>query len=127
MRTSGKTAPVFRDGAEKIIAADYSGYHGAHAIRIFNIFSDRGILGQCYCGAIWGDLSNDGAINPVDVVKIMNYVYRWLDQRVFPPNWNCPKPLGDISCDGLINPVDVMKYVNFVYRSLHQRCANPCD
>ena len=74
---------------------------------------------------MWGDVSGDGLINPVDVVKMVNYVYKSNDQRAQPPN--CPRQAGDVSCDGNVNPVDVVKYVNYVYKGQTDAfCANPC-
>jgi hypothetical protein len=87
----------------------------------------------CYCGLttgngrLWADLSNDGAVNPVDVVTIVNYVYKSIDRRIYPAGWNCPRKLGDVNWDEAINPVDVVRYVNYVYKSMVTAiCLNPC-
>jgi len=61
---------------------------------------------------IVGDVNEDGLINPVDVVLLVNYVYL---------NGVPPEPVpeaGDINCDGSVNPVDVVLLVNYVYRAL---------
>ena len=79
----------------------------------------------CECG-IWGDVSGDGAVNPVDVVKLVNFVYKGLDQRN--PLPVCPKEPGDVNCNGAVNPVDVVLYVNYVYKGLTPfPCTDPCS
>ncbi|MBU0959386.1 MAG: hypothetical protein KKB31_05570, partial [Nanoarchaeota archaeon] len=77
----------------------------------------------CDCG-VWGDLNGDGAINPVDVVFMINKVYLGNDQLVQPPN--CPLQAGDVNCDGNVNPVDVVFMVNYVYLSNNMFCDDPC-
>jgi len=78
----------------------------------------------CNCG-VWGDVTGDGVINPVDVVYMVNYVYLSVNMLVQPPN--CPRLAGDVNCDDNVNPVDVVFYVNHVYLSLNMFCADPCD
>ena len=81
-------------------------------------------VSACDCG-VWGDVTGDGAINPVDVVRMVNFVYKSNDQRVQPPN--CPREAGDANCSAAVNPVDVVLYVNFVYKSNQSGwCADPC-
>jgi hypothetical protein len=59
-----------------------------------------------------GDMNLDGNVNPVDVVILVNYVYRDLGEIPEPPARK------DINCDGALgNPVDVVWLVNFVYKS----------
>jgi len=79
----------------------------------------------CDCG-VWGDVSNDNQANPVDVVRMVNYVYKGqLDAILQPPA--CPRSAGDVSCDGNVNPVDVVRYVNYVYKGQTDVfCADPC-
>ena len=81
---------------------------------------------QCNCG-VWGDVSNDGHINPTDVVRMVNFVYKGQTGALLPPNgFNCPEKLGDANCSGAVNPVDVVLYVNFVYKSNQSGwCADP--
>jgi len=67
----------------------------------------------------------DGNINPVDVVYIVNYVYKNLDARPVLPN--CPGNNGDWNCDGNVNPVDVVWYVNYVYKNSGIGPCDPCD
>ena len=77
----------------------------------------------CNCG-VWGDVNDDGAINPVDVVYMVQYAYLSNDMRVQPPN--CQYEAGDVNCDGAINPVDVVFYVQYTYLSNDMFCADPC-
>jgi len=73
-----------------------------------------------------GDLNNDEAINPVDVVLMVNYVYRSLDSRE-PLATTCAVGNGDWDCSGDINPVDVVYYTNFVYKATGANPCDPCD
>jgi len=79
---------------------------------------------SCDCGE-WGDVNGDLAVNPVDVVFMVNFVYLANDMRVHPPD--CPYDTGDVNCDGNVNPVDVVFYVNYVYLGNNMFCASPCD
>jgi hypothetical protein len=81
--------------------------------------------GDCFCGDPVGDANCDAAMNPVDVVYMVNFVYKNLDARCYPVGWNCPYDLGDVNCDNGINPVDVVYYVNYVYKNLNAFC-DPC-
>lgn len=83
-----------------------------------------GIPCNCDCG-VWGDITGDGAINPLDVVWQVLCIY--LDgacEIVEPPN--CPYQAGDVNCDGNLNPVDVVFYVNYVYLNWDVFCPDPC-
>jgi len=71
------------------------------------------------------DLNLDGGINPVDVVFIVNYVYRGIDMRE--EIASCPGRNGDWNCDGAINPVDVVLYVNYVYLGIGDGPCDPCE
>jgi hypothetical protein len=77
---------------------------------------------RCACPGFC-DLDGNGTLNPVDVVYIVNYVYKFMDSRVSLPA-SCFSENGDWNCDREINPVDVVYYVNFVYKS---QGAGPCD
>jgi len=79
----------------------------------------------CVCG-VWGDVTGDDLVNPVDVVYMVQYVYKNEDGLCSPPFWTCPQPLGDANCDGAVNPVDVVIYAHFVYANLNGFCADPC-
>jgi len=78
----------------------------------------------CDCG-VWGDVTGDGNINPVDVVFMVNFVY--LGNNMIVPYANCPRDAGDVNCDGNRNPVDVVFYVNYVYLGNNMFCADPCS
>jgi hypothetical protein len=71
------------------------------------------------------DVDVNGSINPVDVVLMVNYVYKQLDARH--PLPDCPRENGDWDCDGQINPVDVVFFVNSVYRGWATVPCNPCE
>jgi len=80
---------------------------------------------ECQCG-VWGEVNGDGAINPTDVVYMVNFVYKNQDARVQPPN--CPLEAGDVNCDSNVNPVDIVYYVNYVYKNLTPwPCLDPCQ
>jgi hypothetical protein len=81
----------------------------------------RGVGCSCFCGDHC-DLNLDGDINPVDVVFMVNFVYKGLDGRG--PLPECVGDNGDWNCDAQVNPVDVVYYVNFVYKS---QGGGPCD
>jgi hypothetical protein len=78
---------------------------------------------SCDCGMVFGDVNSDEALNPVDVVYMVNYVYKQQDARVAPSN--CPFPTGDVDCNNQVNPVDIVYYVNKVYKSQDAFC-DPC-
>jgi len=81
--------------------------------------------GDCFCGDPVGDVNCDAALNPVDVVYMVNFVYKNLDARCIPTGWDCPYNIGDVNCDTAVNPVDVVYYVNAVYKNLNAFC-DPC-
>jgi len=71
---------------------------------------------DCNCGLLWGDVTGDESVNPVDVAYMVNYVYLSLDARVVPPS--CPYEPGDVDCNEIVNPLDVAFYTNYVYKGL---------
>ncbi len=78
----------------------------------------------CDCG-VWGDVTGDGLIDPMDVIYMLNLVYRFTDNLVQPPS--CPYAAGDVNCDEAIDPLDVTIFVNMVYRGNSAgSCGNPC-
>lgn len=77
----------------------------------------------CNCG-MWGDVNGDGSINPVDVIYIVNFVYKGLDGRTVWPE--CPRATGDVNCDNGVNPLDMAYYVQYVYKSQNAFCGDPC-
>jgi len=80
---------------------------------------------DCPCDCdLYGDLNIDGLINPVDVVYIINYVYKNSDARLQIPS--CPGDNGDLDCSGVIDAVDVVYLLNYVYKNQDERC-DPCD
>ena len=79
---------------------------------------------ECDCG-VWGDVTGDGLIDPMDVTYILNLVYRLTDNLVQPPS--CPYAAGDVNCDEAVDPLDVTIFVNMVYRGNSAgSCGNPC-
>jgi len=66
-----------------------------------------------------GDIDQDGTISPTDVVYLINYVYKNLEDPEA-----CYEPCGDINDDGTVNPVDVVHMINWVYKNLVPEC--PC-
>jgi len=80
---------------------------------------------NCFCGNPVGDVNCDAAVNPVDVVYMVNYVYKNQDARCYPAGWDCPYDLGDVDCNGGVNPVDVVYFVNYVYKNQNAFC-DPC-
>ena len=81
--------------------------------------------GVCDCGSAWGDLDNEGLVNPTDVVYLVDYIYKNTDARVQPPA--CPVEAGDMNCDGQLHAADVVILVNLIYKVTDQRCADPCS
>lgn len=77
--------------------------------------------GPCDCSSFC-DLNPDDQINPLDVVYMVNYVYKGLDARPILPA--CPGDNGDWDCNGSVNPLDVTWYVQYVYK---QSGVGPCD
>jgi len=80
---------------------------------------------DCVCG-IFGDLNCDGGLNPVDIVYIVQLVYKNQDARCEPEILDCPILLGDVNCDDAINPLDVIYYARVIYGNRDVFCANPC-
>jgi len=81
-------------------------------------------IASCYCG-VKGDLNNDGQANPLDMVYMVNLVYRGVNNFVHPEGWSCPVVMGDTDCDGIISPVDVINIGIFIYRGRDVMC-DPC-
>jgi|GEM_PF-1771421 len=78
---------------------------------------------DCDCG-VWGDVNDDGSLNPQDVTFMVQYVYFQNDMRVQPPA--CPYEAGDVNCDENVNPQDVTFMVQKVYFTNDMFCDNPC-
>ena len=78
----------------------------------------------CVCGP-WGGIEGDGVINPVDVVYLVDYVYKGWDHRVQLPVW--PYEAGDGICEGQVNPVDAVLFVTDIYKTWDVLCPGPCQ
>jgi PKD repeat protein len=61
-------------------------------------------------GGQMGDVNMDGAVNPTDVVVIVNFVYKG---EGYASTVNA-----DLDCSGKINPLDVVIMVNRVYKDI---------
>jgi hypothetical protein len=59
--------------------------------------------------AIRGDANGDGAVEPGDVVYLVNYLFRGGAS----PD---PLPAGDSNCDGVVGPGDVVYLINYLFR-----------
>lgn len=79
---------------------------------------------ECDCG-VWGDVTGEGNIDPLDVMYMVNHVFRKLDALVQPAS--CPYTSGDADCDEVVTPLDVVLITNIVFRSNGLgSCGNPC-
>ena len=76
---------------------------------------------SCDCAG-YGDCDGNMVINPIDVVLMVNFVYKSVGNPP-PAVPQCPGNNGDWNCDGAINPVDIVLLVNNVYRT----GSGPCD
>lgn len=72
------------------------------------------------------DLNLDESINPLDVIILINHVYKTFDSREVMPA-SCPNENGDWDCNGGVTPLDVTYYVNFVYKSNGTGPCDPCS
>jgi len=76
----------------------------------FNRLNDHRIISITVSeGYICGDVNDDGTIDILDIVFIINYKY-----KTGPP----PDPLvsGDVNSDGDINILDVVSLINYKYK-----------
>jgi len=80
-------------------------------------------IGPCDC-PLNGDWDCSGLINPVDVVWMVNYVYRASGQGPCNPG-HCMQN-GDVNCDGAINPLDVIYLAGWVYLPGKLPPCDPC-
>jgi len=69
------------------------------------------------------DVDMSGSINPIDVVFMVNRVFR--NQNMCEPIPDCPRENGDWNCDGMMNPMDVVLCVSHVYKNQGEPC-DPC-
>ncbi|MEE9442111.1 MAG: S8 family serine peptidase [candidate division Zixibacteria bacterium] len=66
--------------------------------------------GSCYIPHILGDVNMDGNVNILDVVYLINYVYKEGPE---------PEPYaiaGDVNCDNLVNILDINYIIAFIYK-----------
>jgi len=87
--------------------------------------NDVGDACECVCPNLC-DWNDDQQINPVDVVYMVNYVYKGYGSPP-PPIIDCPALNGDWDGDGAITPVDLVWLVNFVYKSWGIGPCDPCE
>ncbi len=81
---------------------------------------------ECDCGTVWGDVTGDDAIDPLDVSYMVAFVYKGQDGRITLPA--CPYQAGDVNCDESVDPLDVATFVGFVYKSLGPwPCVDGCQ
>jgi len=68
---------------------------------------------------LYGDVNWDGIVNIIDIVYLINYIYKY---------GPAPKPVlevGNANCDGTINILDVVSIINYVYKGGGPLCENP--
>jgi len=106
----------------QVISGPDSGY--VDVFHVEDVVTDIVTDTLCDCGT-WGDVNDDDAINPLDIVYMVNFVYKNQDARIQPPY--CPYEAGDVECGGQVNPVDVVYYVNYVYKGLTPWPCYPCE
>ena len=129
---TGKRVGVRRDnGTNKFMFLSMPFYYlrntDAQAV-VDSAVSWFGVAQTCDC-AQFCDANRDGAINPADVVLMVNYVYRsGPSPLVIPLCYQGQRAVnGDWNCDGRLNPIDVVYYVSFVYKSSGVGPCNPCN
>lgn len=76
-------------------------------------------ISNCDCG-LKGDMNCDGYATPLDIVILINYVYKEQDDICSAPN--CPYATGDLDCNELIYPLDVIYHINLVYKEVDNVC-----
>jgi len=124
---TGKIVAAGRDnGTSKFVFLSMPFYYLMEddAAELISVIVDWfGFGPTCDCSGI-GDCSDDGIINPVDVVYMINYALLMTGPPP-PTDPDCPAiNRGDFNCDGRIDLVDVVLLINYVYR---QPAPGPCD
>lgn len=77
----------------------------------------------CDCAGL-GDLDLNGAIDPLDVTILVNFVYKgWHTRELI---LTCPVENGDWDCSGTITPVDVAYCVQHVFKIWGSPPCDPC-
>jgi hypothetical protein len=90
----------------KVIAKDENG--------VLSEWSDSLLVS---IGVLCGDANGSGAVEPADVVYLLNYLFI----AGSPPP--VPVAAGDVNCDGVVNGADVVYILNWLFRN----GPNPCD
>jgi hypothetical protein len=104
----------------RVQAIDWEGKPSGYQQVPYSFSVDTGF--PCDCSDL-GDCNGDHAINPVDVVFLVEFVYK--NSEPAPPDLPfCPAINGDWNCDDAVNPNDVVRIVNFVYKG---QGSGPCD
>ncbi|MCP4705980.1 MAG: hypothetical protein GY865_15385, partial [candidate division Zixibacteria bacterium] len=81
-----------------------------------NIVDGSFYVEQCKCGTICGDFNNDGTFNILDVVFLINYIYKGGP----PPTPSCI--VMDVSKDGIVDIRDVICLIDYRFKF-----GNCCD
>ena len=87
-----------------------SWFSNEHGLLIQPVQNQDGSVTVAPCGGK-GDVDCNGTRNPTDVVKLVNYVYKGMQQF-------CQLSLGDLNCSRTVNPTDVVRLVNYVYKGI---------
>jgi hypothetical protein len=109
-----------------MIDANYKD-HGCFTTGLCDLVFNKGtitIASGCNCSSI-GDCNTDLAINPADVVYLINYALR--NGPAPPTDIACPAiNRGDWDCDDRVNLADIVKMINFVFRYPAPEPCDPC-
>ena len=67
----------------------------------------------------YGDVNFDGVINLLDIVYLIEYLYK---------DGPAPQPqpfVGDVNCDGQVTLIDIVGIIDYLYRDAGPLCGNP--
>ena len=118
--------PVLLDPFDIYLDSDGDGYADV-VVGQFDADEGRAHIFSCHCTCdcdVWGDVTGDGNVNPVDVVFMVNRVY--LDNDMTAQHDNCPRDAADVNRDDAVNPVDIVYFVNRIYLDHDMFCVDPC-
>jgi hypothetical protein len=79
--------------------------------------ADGAWLGGCEGASVLrGDANGDGAVDPADVVYLINYLFK---------EGPVPDPLeaGDVNCDDVVDPADVVYLINYLFQGGPPPCS----